>query len=200
MTLSRRAGDLALRDCILGGDRFAGSRLLTQQLDALHDFVLHRCGRDRALTEDIVQDTMLVAIARLRDFDGRSSLFTWLCGIAKNKLREDGRRRRPVRVEDLLAEADSEIDSILAEIERTPLPEDLIEARETAELVGATLSSLPPDYRSALIEKYVEGATVPQMATRAGRGIKATESTLQRARGAFTRIFCLLAKRRGELE
>ena len=47
--------------------------------------------------EDVVQDTFLVALERLACFDGRSSLHTWLCGIAKNKIRTARRRARPVR-------------------------------------------------------------------------------------------------------
>ncbi|MFT4539610.1 MAG: RNA polymerase sigma-70 factor (ECF subfamily) [Planctomycetota bacterium] len=198
MRPTRHHSDLELRNRIIGGESEAGSQLLTAHLDALYAFVLYRCGRDAPVAEDIVQDTMLVAIDKLPDFDGRSSLFTWLCGIAKNKLRAERRKLRPVPVEDLLLNSDQEIDAILAEIERTPLPETAIESRETSELVGATMSSLPPNYREALVEKYVNGASVPQMAHRRGKGVKATESTLHRAKLAFTKVFTLLAVKRGE--
>ena len=58
----------------------------------------------------------------------------------------------------------------------------MLERAETAELVGATLSSLPPDYRDALTAKYVDGLSVREIGSRTGRGEKAAESLLTRAR------------------
>jgi RNA polymerase sigma-70 factor (ECF subfamily) len=192
--------DLALRDRILGGDREAAEAFFGRHLDALYEFVHWRAGGDRATAEDVVQDTMVVALERLVAFDGRSSLHTWLCGIAKNKLRAANRKRRPRLMEDVLSEADAEIDAILANIDSQELPEWILERQETQELVGATLSSLPPDYRSALVDKYIEGRSVAEMAEARGKGEKATESTLHRARLAFSKVFQLLAGRRGGLE
>jgi RNA polymerase sigma-70 factor (ECF subfamily) len=139
----------------------------------------------------------VVALERMHAFDGRSSLYTWLCGIAKNKIRS-ARRTRPARsLDEVLESADPEIDAILSQIEREPLPLAIIERQETRDLVGATLSSLPPEYKRALVEKYIEGRSVAEIAERRGRGEKATESLLTRARVAFVKVFELLAKTRG---
>jgi RNA polymerase sigma-70 factor, ECF subfamily len=191
--------DLDLRRRLLAGERQAVELLQERHLGALYEFVHYRLGRDRAATEDVVQDTLLVACDPKVAYDGRSRLHTWLCGIAKNKIRGLRRKLRPVRIEELLDDADSEIDAVLADIEGQPLPEDVLERKETAELVGATLSSLPPDYRDALLGKYVEGKTVPEMAREQGRQVKAAESQLHRARLAFSKVFTLLAKKRGGL-
>jgi RNA polymerase sigma-70 factor (ECF subfamily) len=188
-----RLEELQLRDRILAGDRAAAERFFEHHLDSLFEFVHYRVGRDRGLAEDLVQDTLLVAVERLESFDGRSSLHTWLCGIAKNKIRARRRRLRPVAIEDVLEAVDPEIESILTAIDTQPLPEWVIERRETEELVGATLSSLPPEYRRFLVEKYVEGRTVGELAAATGRGEKAAESLLHRARLAFARVFQLLA-------
>lgn len=189
--------DLVIRDRILDGDREAAEALFRGHFETLFEFVYYRVGKDRAAAEDVVQDTLTVAFEKLSDFDGRSSLHTWMCGIAKNRIRTAHRKRRPVPIEDLLHEADGEIDAILAQVEREPLPESVFEAKETSELVGAALSSLPPTYRRALEDKYVKGLSVPETARREGRGVKAAESTLHRAKQAFGRVFVLLAKRRG---
>lgn len=186
-----------LVDRLKSGDARATSRLLEDHLDGVWEFVHYRVGGDRAAAEDVVQDTFVVALEKIGGFDGRSTLHTWLCGIAKNRIRELRRHRRPMALADALESATPEIDAILAEIERTPLPEWVLERRETSELVGATLSNLPPDYRRALLDKYVEGLTTDELGQRTGRGIKATESLLQRSRAAFARVFQLLAKRRG---
>ena len=197
--IDRDAADLLLRNRILGGDEQAAEELFHGHIEALYEFVHYRLGGDRALVEDVVQDTMLVALDRLRAFDGRSTLHTWLCGIAKNKIRSYRRKRRPVLVEDLLADADAEIDAVLAQVDREPLPDWVLEQAETQELVGATLSSLPPDYRDVLIDKYLNDRSVSEIAGRIGKGTKAAESTLHRARLAFGKIFQLLSTRRGEI-
>ena len=191
------SADLAVRNRILDGDSVAAEAFFQRHLDTLYEFVHYRVGGDRSLAEDVVQDTFLVALERLRAFDGRSSLHTWLCGIARNKIRAHRRKRRPALVEDLLAASDSEIDAILSTVESEPLPDWVLEKQETQELVGATLSSLPPDYREVLVGKYIEGKTVAEIARNRGAQEKAAESTLHRARLAFGRVFSLLAKKRG---
>ena len=196
--------DLAIRDRVLAGDLNAADELFGRHLDPLYRFVHYRLGPEAggggpsvSSVEDVVQDTLLVAVERLAAFDGRSSLHTWLCGIAKNKIRARRRKRRPKPLEDVLADSDDDIDRILTQVASEPLPEWVLEQRETRDLVGATLSSLPPDYAETLVGKYVEDRTVAEIAARTGSGVKATESRLTRARLAFARVFELLAKRRG---
>ena len=197
---STYARDMSLRDRVLSGERSAAEALLAEHLDPLFQFVHWRLGGDEHGVEDLVQETFLVALQRIDGFDGRSSLHTWLCGIAKNKIRDSRRTRRPRSLQDAIEEADPEIDAILSEVAREPLPEHVLERAETRDLVGATLSSLPPEYAEALVQKYVEGCSVSEIALRRGKGDKAIESLLTRARSAFARVFELLAKKRGDLD
>lgn len=191
--------DIRLRDRILAGEPAAAESLLAQHLDPLYRFVRWRLGNDVHGVEDLVQDTFVSALEKMQTFDGRSSLHTWLCAIAKNKIRSKRRAGAPRSIEDVLEESDSEIDEILAEISREPLPDQVLDRKETRDLVGATLSSLPPEYADALVKKYVEGRSVAEIAISRGKGEKAIESVLTRARVAFARVFELLAKKRGGL-
>lgn len=193
------AEDLAARNLILAGDRRAAEQLFRRHLEGLYEFAHFRVGGDRGLAEEVVQDTFVTAFERLSAYDGRASLHAWLCGIARNKVRAHRRARRGRPLDDVLAEADPEIDRILAEVSREPLPEWVLEQAETRELVGATLSSLPPEYRDALVGKYVDELSTADVGLRLGKGTKAAESTLSRARLAFARIFEMLARRRGEV-
>ncbi|MFT7676682.1 MAG: RNA polymerase sigma-70 factor (ECF subfamily) [Planctomycetota bacterium] len=190
--------EIAIRDAITAAQPGAAEAFCRRHLEGLYEFIYYRVGRRQEQAEDLVQDTFLLAIERMDSFDGRSSLHTWLCGIAKNLLRSERRKRRPMAMADLLDQAEPEIDRILAEIESEPLPEALVEAEETRVLVGAALSSLPPDYRDALIARYVNGQSVPEFARASGRHIKAAESTLHRAKRSFGKVFSMLADRRGE--
>jgi RNA polymerase sigma-70 factor (ECF subfamily) len=191
--------ELRLRDRLLDGDRDTIESFFKGVFDPLYEFTYYRVGCDRTLAESIVQDTLTTGFEKLKDFEGRSTLHAWLYGIAKNKIRALRRARRPKSIDELLEDASAEIDAILVKIETEPLPDEVMERKETRELVGAALSSLPPNYREILIAKYVDDLQINEIANRSGRGFKATESLLQRARVAFARVFELLAKKRGEL-
>ncbi|MBK7643880.1 MAG: sigma-70 family RNA polymerase sigma factor [Planctomycetes bacterium] len=192
--------DRELQSALLERRAGAAGELIERHLDALYAFVHFRLGARREEVEEVVQETFTAALAGVGAFDGRSSLYTWLCGIAKNKIRASRARGRSRSLEQALEESDPEIDSILAEVAREPLPLEVLERKETRELVGATLSSLPSEYREALLSKYVEGLSTGELALRTRKSAKAAESTLTRARVAFARVFELLAKRRGGLE
>lgn len=194
------AVDAAMRRRLATGDRAAVDALLTAHLEPLYAFVHYRIGRDRTQVEDVVQETFLVAVRDIARFDGRSTFHAWLCGIARNTIRSQRRKQQPKALEDVLGEAQGDIDAILADVAREPLPDAVLEREETRDLVGATLSSLPEDYQRALTAKYVEGLSTNAIAEREKKSPKATESTLTRARLAFARVFELLAKKRGGLE
>jgi len=52
--------------------------------------------KDRAIAEDVVQETWLTCIRSLDRFEGRSSLKTWIFGIALNIARSRGRKERRI--------------------------------------------------------------------------------------------------------
>lgn len=190
--------DLELRRRLLAREPGAVAEVTGSRLDALYEFVHYRTGSDRHMTEEIVQETLLIACDPKSEYDGRSRLSTWLCGIARHKVMEARRKRRPQPLQDLLIDTDPEIDAILSGIDRIEVPEEILARQETADLVGATLSSLPPEYREALVAKYIDDRTAADMAREAGSGVKGMESRLYRARLAFGRVFTLLAGKRGE--
>ena len=185
---------------VLAGERAAMDEFFAVHFRPLYEFAHFRLGAQPAEVEDVVQDTFVVAFENLGRFDGRSSIQTWLAGIAKNKIRARRRKLRPMPLSDAIEAADSEIDSWLASIDEATLPGWALEKRETEELVGATLAQLPIDYREALLSKYVRGESTAEVASRSGRSTKAAESLLTRARTAFAGIFTLLARRRGGVE
>ncbi len=184
----------SLSDALEGGERDALSGLVEAHADALFEFVLYRVGRRREVAEDLTQDTLVTALTKIAEFDGRSSLRTWIFGIAKNKVRESIRARRARSLGDILVDADDELLATLNRIDEEPLPDEVLERDETRALVGATLSSLPESYRTALTERYVDGLSLPETARRQGRGVKAAESTLHRAKKAFVDVFTVVTK------
>ena len=50
----------------------------------LYHFLYRLCG-DEALAEELTQETLYKAYLHIETFQGRSSLYTWLCQIGKNE-------------------------------------------------------------------------------------------------------------------
>ena len=47
------------------------------------------------LAQELAQETFYQAVKSIHRFDGKSSVSTWLCGIAKHLYYDDLRRRKP---------------------------------------------------------------------------------------------------------
>ncbi len=79
--------------------------------DQLFQYALSRV-RDRTLAEDLVQDTLLSALKSYKNFQGRSTIKTWLIAILKNKI-IDQIRKKSRQKEDLGSKDDiSELPAI----------------------------------------------------------------------------------------
>lgn len=73
--------------------------LLTAYGAPLTAFAL-RVLRDRELAKDVRQQVFLDAFQRIQTFEGRSSLWSWLCGIAYHRCLDELRRVRRAGVVD----------------------------------------------------------------------------------------------------
>ncbi|MPZ43275.1 MAG: sigma-70 family RNA polymerase sigma factor [Betaproteobacteria bacterium] len=91
--------------------RALDSELLKDHTRYLTAYALRRVS-DRSLAEDLVQDTFLAALSAEVDFEGRSSLRTWLTGILKHKIADvfRARVRLPLSLEALRAADDEPIE------------------------------------------------------------------------------------------
>ena len=166
----------------------------------LYNFVFYRVGCRHPDTEDIVQEVMMAAIRGMPNFAQRSSLFSWLCGIAKNKIAQfRAKRAKATTIEAVLSNVNGELDLLLQQVDRSPLPLEIIEKQEVRNMVGAAMASLQPAYRRVLDLKYVSGLPVKEIAAKLNKTPKAVESMLTRARDAFQKVFKLIVKGHIEL-
>ncbi len=172
----RTQRDRLLRAAVLAGDAGAWQTWYEESYDDLYAYVDWRCGGMKDQTEDVVQETWLTAVRRMRKFDPRrGSFLAWLRGISANVLRNHFRRRRPARRLQPLDEEPSATDSTEAR---------RIEHRR-AQAVAATLAALPQRHEAVLRAKYLDGDAVAEIAESWGRTEKAVESLLTRARQSF---------------
>ena len=167
-----------LRDAVAAGDAAAWRAWYEAEYAPLEAYVLWRCGSLRDLADDVLQDTWLTAVRRIRRFDPAAGSFHgWVCGIAGNVIRNHlrSRRRRAASQEPLNGEpghADASVTD-----------------RERAERIAAALAQLPERYEAVLRMKYLDRRTVAEIASESGETEKAIESLLSRARAAFREAY-----------
>ena len=87
--------------------------VFTAELDAHRRYLLRVAQlqlRDADLAEDVVQETLLAALAAREGFSGRSSIKTWLTGILKHKIVDAIRQkqRQPIIMATFEEETDLE--------------------------------------------------------------------------------------------
>jgi len=133
--------------------------------------------KDRSSAEEVVQRTWLVAIESLDDFEGRSSLRTWLYSILINVARAQGRTDRKMIPLSSLAAAEAgeavpsvDPDRFLPDDHRWaghwavaplpfPSPETALERSELRSFLEQAIGALPPIQQQILVLCDVEGLT-----------------------------------------
>jgi RNA polymerase sigma-70 factor, ECF subfamily len=177
------------------GDARAVERWFRDHADPLYTFVFQRLGRDRDLARDVVQETFLTALQQIDRFDPqRGAMMTWLTYIARNAMRTALRRRGRQADFDAWEQLESGLQSSYAELALTPLPQEVLERQETVELVRLTLTSIPGNYRAALLQHHCQQKTLREIGASLGISDKAAKSMLHRARLAFRRAFEAFAR------
>ena len=129
---------------------------------------------DRTAAEDLTQETFAAVVVAARD--GRAEVLTmpWVIGVARHKLIDH--YRHAARDERHLAQVwAGSADSIEFDELDTAEPARVLEM----------LRSLSPEHRLALILRYIDDLTVPDVATALNKTIDATNSLLSRARRAL---------------
>ena len=116
--------------------------------------------RDRDAAEDITATAFSKALRNLHTFRGQSSLYTWLYAIAANESRQWRRRNFAVPL-DLINESQ-------LKAPEPPQGEETLERVELVSRLRKALSQLPRIYRNALMDHFVRGHSVKQVARRQG--------------------------------
>ena len=140
---------------------------------------------DPSEAEDVVQDAWVRAIAHLSQFEGRSSLATWLVRIT---LHEAWARSRRLRRIEPLEVAGSDADghgkeSIMEETSSAPDPESDAAGTEMRSILEAAVAALPETYRTVFVLRAVEDMSTEQTAESLELTTDAVKTRLHRARG-----------------
>ena len=146
------------------GDRAEFARLVDLFSAPIYHLGLRMLGNNQD-AEDILQNTFLNALTHLPEFEGRSSLATWIYRIAANEALMLIRRRKPeVNIEDLQADD--------PDVELTPkyfidwsgLPENELLSEEGKKYLDEAVRSLPENLRLVFIMRDVDGLSIKETA------------------------------------
>jgi RNA polymerase sigma factor (sigma-70 family) len=161
--------DAELLEASRRGDRAAFGAIIGRYQRAV-GAVSYSGTRDRALSDDVAQDTFVTAWCRLGALRDPHRLSAWLCGIARNLARAAQRRRRR---EIAIGERDPAIDAT---------PYHAIAERETEAAVAKALARVPDKYREPLVLFYGEQLSVKEVASVLGITEQATHQRMSRGR------------------
>lgn len=185
---ARALEERVLRSAVLAGDATAWRVLHDRAFEPFFVRMLHRSGRDRELAEEVVQESWMIAVRKLRQFDPtRGSFEAWLFGIGERVLKNAARHAARRRTRE-----GARVDPATLDTTQSPQlgrPRDPTEQEDLIERIALTMARLPELYRSILRAKYEEDLTVVEIAERGSMTPKAAESLLTRARAAFRAHF-----------
>jgi RNA polymerase sigma-70 factor (ECF subfamily) len=133
--------------------------------------------------EDVTQDALLKALARLHQFRRESAFGTWLIQIAINEARMRRRKLRHGIMFSLTSEPDGEGAYIPRDFaDWREIPSEALERSEIREALANALTSLEEHYRMAFILRDVNDLSIAETADILGITQGAVKSRLRRAR------------------
>ena len=142
-----------------GGDRDA-FRLLMERYQGRVFSIAHTLIRSRADVEDIAQQVFTKVFFRIRDFDFRAALITWIYKITINECYNHLRKQRSRRL--LCVSEMTEAEAHHMENTRSVDPSPQRRA-ELAEMVSMLLGKVSAEERLLLLMKEIEGYSVEDL-------------------------------------
>lgn len=174
--------ELQLVSALQHGDRAACSDLVDRYAGRIYGVAL-RLTRHPNEAEEILQETLIAACRAVGDFQGRSSLGTWLYRIATNNGLMRLRRRQESLVSfDELGE--EHVESVVPQ-DLSPWaldPEDDVLTDELRRSLEEAIGTLPETLRAAFILRDIEGLSTDEAAEVLGVSKSALKVRLHRAR------------------
>jgi RNA polymerase sigma-70 factor (ECF subfamily) len=155
------------------GDRQALELVLAKVAPAVHRFGLRMC-RNVHDAEDVLQDTLLNVAKHLDEFEGRSSLTSWVFALTRSAC---ARKRRGLKNQPPASDTHTSETQ-----DHAPSPEARAADQEVAEALGVALDGLSDDHREVILLRDVEGLSAPEAAGVLGISVDALKSRLHRAR------------------
>ncbi len=160
--------------------------LIEQYQHRLLRYLLHLTG-NRALAEDLFQETWLRVLEKGHQYDGRNKFPTWLFSIAHNVAIDHLRKRQPASLDAINEQEDGPVIDPPA---GGPSAFDLLAEKEVARQIETAMDKVPVVYREVLVLRFQEQMKLEEIAqlihiplatvkTRLYRGVMALRPSFQ---------------------
>lgn len=136
---------------------------------------------DPETAEDLAQEAFVKAYRALGSYDPSRKFASWLFKIAHNATIDHLRRSAP---ESVPLEGDEEGGDLLATLADAGAesPAAAAERRDMARALERVIRGLRPDYREAVVLRYVEGMSYEEIAEALAQPLGTVKTNLHRAR------------------
>lgn len=173
-------------------------RLYSQRV---YRFIYWRVREQAEDAEELTLDTFLHAITLSKSFDGRSSVFVWLCGIAKLRMIDLHRKRSSTK------RGSGAQQLSMQEIDEGAHPmgsggrshaEEILDRISASQILDSALLTLSVDESESLLLLLVDGFSVREIAAHMKRSEDAVDSLTRRAKGKLrTALLTLMGEEDG---
>jgi RNA polymerase sigma-70 factor (ECF subfamily) len=132
---------------------------------------------DRALAEELTQETFVRAYRSMGNMRAETKLSTWLFGIARNVARESLRSRKRS-----LSQVDLTDKSVMDLSDTKPVPVEGVLSKELNQLIRRSLAALDEDKRLVFTLKVLHQCSYEEIAEITGFSLAKLKTDLHRAR------------------
>jgi len=156
------SGDEELVALAQMGDRRAFEELVERHKQKAYH-IAFGFARDREEAKDLSQEAFLKAFTYLKNFDGRSSFYTWFYRIVVNVCLDYKRRAKRISAGEFDENFENQMEP--SHNPAQPLaPEQHVLAGQLSRKVDAALQTLPAKQRTAFILKNHQGLSIREIA------------------------------------
>lgn len=130
--------------------------------------------RDESLAEELLQETFYRALLHIDRFEGRSSLYTWLCQIGKNAWLKECKKRtmyESISIDDMTSIASKEI-----------TPEEEAVKKEEYRKMRCAILNLSEPYKNVFILHAYADVKLTEIAALYGKSESWARVTFYRAK------------------
>jgi RNA polymerase sigma factor (sigma-70 family) len=168
--------DASLVALALDSQRDAFAELVARYQSPICALAFSACG-DISQSEDLAQETFIIAWRKMKDLDDPAKFKAWTYGIARNLINNAYRRR----VRNPLAAAEPLSESLATSAPASDPSERAI-TREEQQILWRELSQIPENYREPLVLFYREDQSIERVAEAFDLSEDAVRQRLSRGR------------------
>jgi RNA polymerase sigma-70 factor, ECF subfamily len=188
MPTAKDLQSLADRDVVTlaKAGREAAYRELLRRYERPVFSLIYRMVRDRALAEDLAQETFIKVLNALESYRPEYKFSSWIFKIANNAAIDQLRRHE---LDTLSLDgaphartADEVEATALQAADRSESPLEELESRETGSAIERAIARLRPEYRTAILLRHVEGRSYEEIAEVMDLPLGTVKTYIHRAR------------------